>query len=104
MADTDRAAWCRDLRRRLDALDAQMRDLEQAGEAERLSRPGHAVSPDVEDLRRRRDEASRRLARCEFLEQDDWIGARTEAETAFRDVSDAFERAIARFRGRGQGG
>lgn len=104
MADHDRDTWCRDLARRLDELDARMVDLEHAEEAERLARPGHTPSPEFEDLRAKRDEASRRLARCQFIEQDDWIGARTEAETAFRDVSDAFERAMARFRGRGQGG
>ncbi|SOD92213.1 hypothetical protein [Caenispirillum bisanense] len=103
MAD-DREAWCRDLQARLDDLTARMRDLDHAEEAERVDRPGHPPSPELTTLREKRDAASRSLARCEFTEQDDWIGARGDAEAAWRDVSDAFERAMARFRGRGQGG
>lgn len=99
-----RDTYCRQLEDRLATLDAQMADLERAEEAERVATPGHPPSSELADLRARRDDVSRHLARCQFVEQDDWHTAHSAAEESWAAVADAFERALVRFRGRGSGG
>lgn len=100
----DRGTYCANLEARVTALRHRIAEVERAEEAERVDTPGHPPSDTLKDLQARHDELSRCLARCQFIEEDDWIGARDEAESAFSRVENALETAMARYRGRGSGG
>lgn len=104
MGPDDRTAHCASLEARVEALARRIEEVERREEAERLARPGHEPGPQQRDLLARHAELSRALARCRFVEHDDWIRTRDEADAAARRVEDALEAATARFRGRGSGG
>lgn len=104
IAPEDRHGYCADLLARVEALSRRMEELERHEEPERLERPGHAPGPELERLQAQHADLQRALDRCQFAEQDDWISARDEAESAFGRVETALETALARWRGRGTGG
>ncbi|WP_404380937.1 hypothetical protein [Caenispirillum salinarum] len=102
--EMDRETYCANLEARVTALRHRIEEVERAEEAERVNTPGHPPSDTLKDLQARHDDLSRSLARCQFIEEDDWINARDEAESAFARVENALETATARYRGRGSGG